>query len=89
MEQEIAGGGSAITGSNVNYAGGGIWLMIVTSCSLIIQGHLMVVDQVAIYLADMLVLQELMEQVAVVLEMDGMVILKQMHLEVLVDLVLL
>ena len=56
---------------------------------LIIQGHLMVVDQVAIYLVDMSVLQELMEQVVAALEMDGMVILKQMHLEVLVDRVLL
>ena len=63
-------------------------LMIVTKFpQLIIQGHLMVVDQVAIYLADMLVLQELMEQVAVVLEMDGMLIQIHMDLEVLVDLV--
>ena len=55
---------------------------------LIIQEHLMVVDQVVIYLVDMLVLQELLVLVAAALEMDMMVFLNQMHLEVLVDLVL-
>ena len=63
--------------------------MIVTKFpQLIIQEHLMVVDQVAICLVDMSVLQELMEQVVVVLEMDGILILSQIHLEVLVDRVL-
>jgi hypothetical protein len=57
---------------------------------LIIQEHLMVEDQVAIYQTPtMMVLAVLLELVVVVVEMDGMLILAPMHMAVVVDRVLL